>query len=39
MVPAEEFGRGGCLPIEVKGDDESRIGHARLPSFWRAFGR
>jgi len=37
VVPAEEFGRGGRLPIEVKGNDESRIGHARL-AIRKAFG-
>jgi predicted AAA+ superfamily ATPase len=30
VVPAARRGRGGRLPIEVKGDSDSGIGHARL---------
>jgi len=37
VVPAESHGRGGRFPIEVKGDGDSRIGHARL-AISRAFG-
>ena len=38
VVPAEEFGRGGRVPVEVKGDSDSRIGHARL-AIRKAFGQ
>ncbi len=37
VVPAEEFGRGGRLPVEVKGDGDSRLGYAKL-AIARAFG-
>lgn len=30
VVPARERGRGGRVPVEVKGDNDSRIAHARL---------
>ena len=38
VVPAEKFGRGGRVPVEVKGDNGARIGHARL-AIQRAFGQ
>lgn len=37
VVPAEGSGRGGRLPIEVKGDNPSRISHARS-AIERTFG-
>ncbi len=37
VAPAERRGRGGRIPIEVKGDSDSGIGHARL-AIVRAFG-
>lgn len=30
VVPADRRGRGGRVPVEVKGDNDSGIGHARL---------
>ena len=38
VVPATSHGRGGRIPIEVKGDSGSRIGHARL-AITKAFGQ
>jgi hypothetical protein len=38
VVPATSHGRGGRIPIEVKGDSDSRIGHARL-AITKAFGQ
>jgi predicted AAA+ superfamily ATPase len=37
VVPSERHGRGGRIPVEVKGDAESGIGHARL-AIQRGFG-
>ncbi len=37
VVPAGSRGRGGRVPIEVKGDSDSRLGHARL-AISKAFG-
>lgn len=37
VVPAPSRGRGGRVPIEVKGDSDSRVGHARL-AIAKAFG-
>jgi len=37
VVPATRRGRGGRMPIEVKGDGRSGIGHARL-AIVKAFG-
>jgi uncharacterized protein len=38
VVPATSYGRGGRIPIEVKGDSGSRVGHARL-AITKAFGQ
>jgi predicted AAA+ superfamily ATPase len=38
VVPATSHGRGGRIPIEVKGGSDSRIGHARL-AITKAFGK
>ncbi|MEX2466747.1 MAG: hypothetical protein WD995_07535, partial [Gemmatimonadota bacterium] len=37
VVPAAKFGRGGRMPIEVKGDNEGAISRARL-AISKAFG-
>lgn len=37
VVPATSRGRGGRMPIEVKGDNASAVGHARL-AITKAFG-
>lgn len=38
VVPAEERGRGGRFPVDVKGDGNTGIGHARL-AISKAFGQ
>jgi uncharacterized protein len=38
VVPSTSHGRGGRLPIEVKGDSDSRLGHARQ-AIQKSFGK